>query len=96
MIIYRSLLVPVLFFLTGAIAVSAQPAASKQPNIIFILTDDHRFDAMGFLGHPFLETPHMDRLSREGVYFANAMVTTSYDRQRLPTRRSTTATSPCG
>src|SRR5210317_2225229 len=49
----------------------------RKPNVIFILTDDHRFDAMGFMGHPFLETPHMDRMAREGVHLANAFVTTS-------------------
>ena len=35
---------------------------NHRPNMILILTDDHRFDAMGFIGHPFLETPHMDRI----------------------------------
>jgi N-acetylglucosamine-6-sulfatase len=32
---------------------------------------------MGFMGHPFLETPHLDRLARKGVHFENAFVTTS-------------------
>lgn len=53
---------------------------AQQPrNIVFILSDDHRYDYMGF--HPespdFLETPGIDRLAREGVHFANAFVTTS-------------------
>jgi N-acetylglucosamine-6-sulfatase len=48
-----------------------------RPNVILILTDDHRFDAMGFMGHPFLETTHMDRMAKEGVHLANAFVTTS-------------------
>jgi len=47
-------------------------------NVIFILTDDHRFDFMGFTGKvPWLETPNMDRLAREGAYFPNTFVTTS-------------------
>ncbi|QDT63391.1 sulfatase family protein [Calycomorphotria hydatis] len=46
-------------------------------NVIFILTDDHRYDAMGFMGHPFLETPHMDSLASNGVHLKNAFVTTS-------------------
>lgn len=46
-------------------------------NIIFVLADDHRFDAMGFAGHPFLETPNLDRMARGGVWFPNAFVTTS-------------------
>ncbi len=52
---------------------------NTQPrNIIFILSDDHRYDFMGFTGVlPWLETPAMDALAREGAYFPNAFVTTS-------------------
>ena len=47
-------------------------------NVIFILTDDHRYDFMGFTGRlPWLKTPNMDRLYKEGVWFKNAFVTTS-------------------
>lgn len=49
----------------------------KRPNILFILTDDQRWDALGIAGHPHLKTPHIDRLGREGVYFKNAFCTTS-------------------
>ena len=49
----------------------------RKPNIIFILTDDHRWDAMSKLGHPVVETPRLDRLSDEGVHFTNAFVTTA-------------------
>ena len=49
----------------------------KPRNVIFILTDDHRYDAMGFMGHPFLETPHLDSLASNGVHLKNAFVTTS-------------------
>ncbi|WP_391575338.1 sulfatase family protein [Aureliella helgolandensis] len=52
-------------------------AGAKQRNVIFILTDDHRYDAMGFAGHPFLETPNMDQLASQGVHLKNAFVTTS-------------------
>jgi N-acetylglucosamine-6-sulfatase len=53
-------------------------AQGKPRNVIFILTDDHRYDALGFLkGQSFLETPHLDRLAREGAHFANAFVTTA-------------------
>lgn len=54
-----------------------QQVPSSQPNIIFILTDDHRYDAMGFMGHPFLETPNMDKMAKEGIHFDRAIVTTS-------------------
>ena len=49
----------------------------KPRNVVFILTDDHRYDAMGFMGHPFLETPHLDSLAGNGVHLKNAFVTTS-------------------
>ena len=49
----------------------------KPRNVVFILTDDHRWDAMSFLGHQFAETPNLDRLANEGAYFKNALVTTS-------------------
>jgi N-acetylglucosamine-6-sulfatase len=50
----------------------------KPRNVIFILTDDHRFDFMGFTGRvPWLKTPNLDQLYKEGAWFKNAFVTTS-------------------
>ena len=46
------------------------------PNIIFILTDDQRWDALGFAGNDLIHTPEMDRLAEQGIYFSNAMVST--------------------
>ncbi len=46
-------------------------------NVVFILTDDHRYDAMSFAGHPFLETPHLDSMAKQGAHVKNAFVTTS-------------------
>ncbi|MDR2808990.1 MAG: sulfatase [Tannerellaceae bacterium] len=55
------------------------PGASAKPlNVVFILSDDHRYDYMGFMGRvPWLETPHMDRMARNGAHIRNAFVTTS-------------------
>lgn len=47
-----------------------------RPNIIFILVDDLRWDELGIAGHPFLKTPHIDRIGNEGAYFRNAFMTT--------------------
>jgi N-acetylglucosamine-6-sulfatase len=52
-------------------------ASRPRPNIIFILTDDHRWDALSCMGHPFIRTPNLDRIAEEGVLFENAFVTTS-------------------
>ena len=56
---------------------SAQPAPQQpRPNIIFILIDDLRWDELGITGHPFIKTPHIDRIGSEGVLFRNAFMTT--------------------
>ena len=49
---------------------------AERPNIVFILVDDLRFDELHCTGHPFAETPHADRLAREGANFRNAFATT--------------------
>jgi arylsulfatase A-like enzyme len=48
----------------------------EKPNIIFILTDDQRWDALGYAGNKLIHTPEMDKLAKEGTYFENALVTT--------------------
>ncbi|PQJ72652.1 acetylglucosamine-6-sulfatase [Polaribacter butkevichii] len=48
----------------------------EKPNIIFILTDDQRFDAIGYVGNSYVKTPEMDKLAKSGTYFKNAIVTT--------------------
>lgn len=51
-------------------------SADKKPNIIFILTDDQRWDAIGYVGNKYVSTPEMDDLAKTGTYFKNAVVTT--------------------
>lgn len=61
----------------GGLAGLAQRGGRRR-NVIFILSDDHRYDAMGFMqAQPWLRTPQMDRLASEGVHFPNAFVTTA-------------------
>ena len=55
---------------------SAQTKAARPPNIVFVLVDDLRWDETGITGHPFVETPHIDRIGREGARFLNAFATT--------------------
>ena len=55
---------------------SACKGEEEKPNIIFILTDDQRWDALGYAGNPIIQTPHMDQLAESGLYFPNAFVTT--------------------
>jgi arylsulfatase A-like enzyme len=53
-------------------------AVPKKMNVIYILADDHRYDAMGFMNKiQGLQTPGLDRMAREGVHIKNAFVTTA-------------------
>jgi len=75
-------LFPLILLVTGLLLTGLLPgrvcaAAINPPNMIFVLTDDHRWDALSAMGHPFLQTPHLDRLANEGILFENAFVTTS-------------------
>ncbi len=49
---------------------------TERPNIIFILTDDQRWDALGYAGNDIIHTPEMDKLAEQGAYFSHAFVTT--------------------
>ncbi len=48
-----------------------------RPNIIVIITDDHRHDFLGSVSPETVQTPHLDRLAAEGIRYSNAFVTTS-------------------
>jgi N-acetylglucosamine-6-sulfatase len=61
---------------TGSLQLARLPGAQPK-NVVFILVDDLRFDMLGALGHPWIETPHLDALARGGVRLRNAFVTTA-------------------
>src|SRR3569832_1639842 len=73
----RLLLAPLLLCLCLSLLCATGRAAEPQrrPNLVFILIDDLRRDALGCTGHPFAKTPNIDRLAREGALFRNAFVT---------------------
>jgi arylsulfatase A-like enzyme len=52
-------------------------AAPKPPNFVFLLVDDLRWNALGFMGDKIVQTPHLDRLAAKSVVFDNCFVTTS-------------------
>jgi len=51
-------------------------AADSRPNIVFVITDDQRWDQLGYTGHPVLKTPNIDRIAEEGASFNNFFVAT--------------------
>jgi len=63
----------------GSSDADRQSGSGDRRNIIFILSDDHRYDFMSFMkgAPPFLQTPNLDRLAKQGAHVRNAMVTTS-------------------
>src|SRR3954453_4363794 len=61
-------------FLTGVGVALADGA--KRPNIVFVIADVLRYDALRCTGNPHARTPHIDRLAAEGVLFKNFFVTT--------------------
>ena len=54
--------------------VSKSAATAKSPNIIFLLTDYQRDNSLGIMGHPWVKTPNLDGLVRNGVRFSNAYI----------------------
>lgn len=58
-------------------AVHAADQPVRRPNILFLLTDDQRWDTLGCMGNAVVRTAEIDRLAAEGVLFRNAFVTTS-------------------
>lgn len=58
-------------------AVAQTSSDGPRLNVVFVLCDDHRFDCLGAAGHPFLETPHLDAMARDGAMLTHAYVTTS-------------------
>lgn len=57
------------------LALPAAPAA--KPNLVLIVADDLRWDALGCAGNPLLKTPQIDRLAAAGTRFSNGFVTTA-------------------
>ena len=64
------------FCMVVALTAACHAADDEKYNVVFVLTDDQRFDQIGFL-NPEIDTPHMDQMAQQGVFFRNAFVTTS-------------------
>ncbi|MEH6778871.1 sulfatase [Maribacter arcticus] len=59
------------------LSTKAQKSKTKRPNIIFIMSDDHAYQAISAYDDKLIQTPNIDRLAKEGMLFANASVTNS-------------------
>ena len=73
-VVHRVGLVGALFIAWASVAHAADD--TRPPNFLVVVVDDLRWDDLGFSGHPFVETPAIDRMAREGARFLNAFATT--------------------
>ena len=76
--IMRRYLVPIALLIAASCGGSAQ-----RPNVVLIIGDDHGYPYFGFMGSEVVQTPHLDRLAREGTVFTRAFTTASYCRPSL-------------
>jgi len=67
----------ILAVLTSLLLAGRILAGPARPNLLFVLTDDQRWDTLGAAGNPVIHTPHLDRLAQRGTRFRNAFVTTA-------------------
>ncbi|MEZ6136801.1 MAG: sulfatase [Pirellulaceae bacterium] len=66
-----------LTLITSPLAYVARAEEGRRPNILFVLSDDIRWNALSCMGHTHIKTPHIDALANEGVLFKNTFCTTS-------------------
>ena len=77
------------FLVLGGVVVASHGSGSAgagqpaPPNIVLIISDDQGWTDYGFMGHPHIQTPHLDRLAREGVLFPRGHVPTPLCRPSL-------------
>jgi arylsulfatase len=74
LIMHRRQVLKTLAGVTGLGGGAAQGLGGKQPNILFLMTDEHRADSVGYM-NPLIQTPHLDRLAEQSVVFTNAYST---------------------
>jgi arylsulfatase A-like enzyme len=69
----------------AASTVAAFAAEASRPNIVFIISDDHAWTDYSYMGHPQIETPHLDRLAGRSAAFTRGYVPTALCRPALAT-----------
>jgi arylsulfatase A-like enzyme len=74
-------IISLLLVFGGAFALSAK----KSPNVLYIISDDQSWTDYGFMGHPKIKTPYLDKLNKESVVFERGYVPTALCRPSLVT-----------
>ena len=71
---------PVIYLLSACLQLGATgepPSTPARPNVVYLIADDQASGTLSCEGHPYLSTPNIDRIAREGARFENAFVTSS-------------------
>lgn len=63
------------YFVSCTSLAQVKKKQQKKPNVIFIFSDDQRFNSLSMTGDPVTKTPNIDLLAKEGVFFNNAFIT---------------------
>ncbi len=68
----RTAVLPMLLTAVAGLFVASATPAAEQPNIVLIISDDHDYEHLGFMGNTYVHTPTLDRLARSGTVFTTA------------------------
>lgn len=74
-ILFRISLLGIAIFCHCHSSLASHNSGREKPNIIFVFSDDQRFNSLGMTGDPLTQTPNLDQLAREGVFFNQAFIT---------------------
>ncbi|MFZ4260716.1 sulfatase-like hydrolase/transferase [Sphingobacterium sp. HJSM2_6] len=77
-------IIPIVIWIVMGMSCAKATTSKQEPitnkatmNVLLIIGESHRADALGVAGNTFIQTPHIDLLAKQGVYFKNAHVTTA-------------------
>ncbi len=74
---YRNHILIAIIIVTLTLIISSCSQENKKPNIVFIMSDDHAYQAISAYTDKLINTPNIDRIAQEGMLFSNACVTNS-------------------
>ena len=62
----------------AAVQCATAPKRAGRPNVLFLMTDEQHYRSLSLTGNRYIQTPHMDRIGREGAVFTHATCVTPY------------------
>ena len=70
------ILLVILLFM--GVELRADARSAEQPNIVVILCDDLGYGDLGIMGHPYIQSPNIDGLARDGIQFTEAYMSAAW------------------